>query len=80
MLEGLFGTPRGPSPLLWRWIPLAPVEHPGLMTEAFVNPKANRERMALITLETVSVPSMYVAIRWPVLARFWSYHWYCHGL
>ena len=33
------------------------------MTEASVNPKANRERMALITLETVSVPSMYVAIR-----------------
>ena len=42
---------------------VAPVEHTVLMTEASLNPKANRERMAQITFETVSVPTMYVAIR-----------------
>ena len=42
---------------------VAPVEHTVLMAEASLNLKANRERMAQITFETVSVPAMYVAIR-----------------
>ena len=42
---------------------VAPVEHTVLLTEASLNPMANRERMTQITFETVSVPAMYVAIR-----------------
>ena len=42
---------------------VAPVEHPVLLAEASLNPKANREHMTLITFETISVPAMYVAIR-----------------
>lgn len=61
---------------LWRHVThdalsVAPGEHPYLVTEAALNPRVNREKLAQFFFESLSAPAVHIALP-PVLALFAS--------
>ncbi|KAK1223487.1 hypothetical protein PQX77_013645 [Marasmius sp. AFHP31] len=55
--------------IFYREFRISPQEHPVLLTEQPLNPKAHREKMTEIMFETFDVPALYIQIQ-AVLALF----------
>ncbi|PAA59880.1 hypothetical protein BOX15_Mlig026162g2, partial [Macrostomum lignano] len=53
---------------------VAPEEHPVVLTEPPLNPKANRETMAQVMFETFNVPSIYIGLS-PIMALYANCLW-----
>jgi actin len=63
IVANLDDVEKGWHPTFCNVLRVAPEEHPGLLTEALLAPKATRERMTQIRFVTFDGPAMDVAIQ-----------------